>query len=125
MKDLKQRITTQQFKKHTIKDIEFTLKKMDALEFQRLAVKMKSGQTDFEIEIILGAIRDVKGLKVKDVIESQEGFTAEELEESLSFDREYLQIYLGKNQETLVELYTLVIKDFVNFTEDKSKKKEI
>ena len=123
MSTLKDKIKAQQYKKVTLNEIEFTIKKMDYLEFQRLASKVRSGATDFEIEIILSAIKDVKGIKTKDVVESTDGFTAEELEELLEFDREYIQIYLGKNQEVLVELYNVVVQDFMKFTEEKNKKK--
>jgi hypothetical protein len=122
MKDLKKRIVNQQFKKVTFDGIEFVIKKMDALIYQMLAIKIKSGAANFEINIILDAIKDVKGLKVKHVVDSVEEFTAEELDSDLAFDNEYLQIYLGKNQETLIELYTLVSKDFMEFNENNSKK---
>ena len=123
MTTLKEKIKSQQYSKYKINDIEFTLKKMDALEFQRLASKIKGGNSDFEIEIILNSIKDVKWLKTKDVIDSEEGFTAEELDEELGFDLEYVQIFLGKNQEILVNLYSETVKDFIKYTEDKSKKK--
>ena len=96
---------------------------MDYLEFQRLAGKVKSGNADFEIELILSCIKDVSGLKARDIAENLSEFTETELNEVLEFDLEYVQMYLGKNQEVLVQLYESIAKDFVEFTEIASKKK--
>lgn len=123
MKSLKERLKSQHYTKKEINGITFTIKKMDYLEFQRLAGKVKSGNADFEIELILSCIKDVTGLKVRDIAENQAEFTETELNEVLEFDLEYVQIYLGKNQEVLVQLYESIAKDFVEFTEISLKKK--
>lgn len=119
---LKDRIVATKFKDFEIKGITFKLKKFDALELQRLAIKTKSNPDEVEIEIILNSIKAYKGLKLKDIIESEEGFTAKELDEDLPFDREYLEMYLGKNQDVLIEIYQSIAKDFVSYTDNQQKK---
>lgn len=125
MASIKDRLKAQKFIKVEVDGIEFLVKKMDYLEFQGLVGKIKRGDSNVEIELILSAVKDVKGLKTKDVAENVEDFTAEELEETLDFDREYLQMYLGKNQEALVALYGKVVNDFVEFTNQKEDKKKV
>ena len=123
MKSLKERLKSQQYTKKEINGITFTIKKMDYLEFQRLVAKVKGSSSDFEIELILSCIKEVKGLKARDIAENHSEFTETELNEELEFDIEYVQMYLGKNQEVLIQLYESIAKDFVEFTEIASKKK--
>ena len=119
---LKDRIKKTQFKEVVIGNISFTLKKTDALELQRLLLKNKGNTDDLEIPLILNAIKDYKGIKTSDLVDSEEGFTAKELDEEVAFDKEYLEIFLGKNQNILIELYQQIVKDFIDYTADKEKK---
>lgn len=121
---LKDRIKKTQFKEVTINDVTFTLKKCDALEIQRILIKSKGTTDDLEIPLILNAIKDYKGIKTSDLVESEEGFTAKELDELVPFDREYLEMYLGKNQQVLIDLYQIIVKDFIDYTAEKEKKSQ-
>jgi hypothetical protein len=124
MKSIKERLKAQQYITKEVNGVTFTLKKMDYLEFQRLASRLKRNSTDFEIELILSCIKNTTGLKIKHVAEKLEDFTPTELETDLEYDIEYVQMYLGKNQEVLVTLYESIAKDFLEFTEQANKKKE-
>ncbi len=124
MKSIKDRLKAQQYITKEINGVIFTLKKMDYLEFQRLASRLKRNSTDFEIELILSCIKNAAGIKIKDVAEKIEDFSPTELDTNLEYDPEYVQMYLGKNQEVLVGLYESIAKDFLEFTEQANKKKE-
>ncbi len=123
MKSIKERLTAQKYIVKEIDNVKFTLKKMDYLEFQRLASRLKRNSTDFEIELILSCIKNVEGIKVKHITDNFDDFTPTELEEGLEFELEYVQMFLGKNQEVLVTLYESIAKDFLDFTEKSTKKK--
>lgn len=119
---LKDRIKKTQFKEVVIGNVTFTLKKYDALELQKLIIKNRNKSDDIEIPLILNAIKSYKGIKLSDLVDSSENFTADEYDSEVDFDLEYLEIYLGRNQDVLIKLYELIIKDFVDYTEEKTKK---
>lgn len=126
MSSIKTKLKAQQYQVKEVNGVKFTLKKMDFLQFQRLAGKLKNSETtssDFEIELILSCITNATGIKVKDIAENKDEFSEIELEEVLDYDKEYVEMFLGKNQDVLIELYKVIAEDFLTFTEKANKKK--
>lgn len=122
VKDLLNRAKKERQDTVTIGEYEFELKILNELDVMNLALKQRNnGEFAFETSLVLNSVVNYKNVKVKDILSD---CTDEEANNEVEFNREVLEIFLGRNQSVILELFKAVSSKMAEAEEKKNKQKK-
>lgn len=124
--DLKSRVINSKFITVEFEDKRFKLKKLDQYQVEKIIERAHGlgEQHNLNKFFVIDSVVAYFGIKLKDIVDGPEGFTAEELDSEVEFDKDYLEMFFGKNRDALIKIAEAVATELTRYTKNLAEEKK-